>query len=109
MLDVKNLHVCYGKVEALRDASFRVGVGEIVALLGPNGAGKSSALKAVGGVLDYYNGSVAGGTVCLNDQDITGSPGHRLVQQGVAMVPEGRRVFPSVQRFPEAGRGRRPY
>ncbi len=93
MLRATELSVRYGKVRALSDATLSVGPGEIVALLGPNGAGKSTALKAVSGVLDYYNGKVTEGTITFCDRDITGVPAHQLIGRGLAVVAEGRRVF----------------
>lgn len=93
MLDVRGLSVRYGQVEALTGADFRIDKGEIVALLGPNGAGKSSALKAVSGVLDYYNGRVASGTVEFDCRNVTGLPAHKLISRGMAVLAEGRRVF----------------
>jgi branched-chain amino acid transport system ATP-binding protein len=89
MLEVRGLSVAYGQHRALDGASVRVGRGEIVVILGANGAGKSSLLKAVAGICE---GRVAG-EVLLEGTDISGMPPHRIVEQGVALVPEGRGVF----------------
>lgn len=93
MLDVQGLSVRYGEVIALTDASFSVKQGEIVALLGPNGAGKSSALKAVSGVLDYYDGRISSGEITFGGRPVTGRSGHQLVRRGMGVLAEGRRVF----------------
>jgi branched-chain amino acid transport system ATP-binding protein len=96
LLDVKNLSVSYGSVEALHSATFSVDANEIVAMIGPNGAGKSSALKAISGVLDYYRGRIVSGAITYIGADITGAPASTLAKMGIAVVPEGRRVFPSM-------------
>ncbi len=93
MLEVRGLSVHYGQVEALTGADFHVAEGEIVSLIGPNGAGKSSALKAVSGVLDYYGGHISEGTIQLDGLPIAGQAPHRLIDRGMAVVAEGRRVF----------------
>jgi branched-chain amino acid transport system ATP-binding protein len=89
MLEVKDLSVSYGKHIALEDASVRVDKGEIVVILGANGAGKSSLLKAISGVSE---GRVSG-TVTMDGIDISGRPANRIVEEGIALVPEGRGVF----------------
>ena len=96
LLEAKGLSVSYGAVRALDDANFHVAVGEIVAMIGPNGAGKSTALKAVSGVLGYYSGRVVTGTIHLDGKDITQSSAHDLSAEGLAIIPEGRRVFTSM-------------
>ena len=88
MLDIRDLHVYYGEIHALKGASLAVGKGEIVALLGPNGAGKTTTLKTVSGLLSPRNG-----TVLLDGQSVVGVPPHEIVQRGIAHVPEGRRIF----------------
>src|SRR5437899_1161286 len=88
-LELKNVSLSYGQVSALQDVSLRVDTGSIVALIGANGAGKSSALRAITGL-----SPICGGQVLLNGANIAGTPAYRLVEQGVAMVPEGRHVFP---------------
>ena len=88
MLEVRDLHVAYGKVRAVQGISLRVGEGEIVALIGANGAGKSSTMHAICGVK-----RPALGTVSFKGRDITGLPSHRVVPLGIAQVPEGRLIF----------------
>lgn len=88
MLTVSDLEVRYGPVEAVRGISLQVDPGRVTLVLGANGAGKSTTLKAVAGLEPPY-----AGTVSLDDEDITGRAPHQVVQRGVAMVPEGRRVF----------------
>lgn len=95
-LEVKNLTVRYGAVEALKDASFHLDEGEIVAMIGPNGAGKSTAVKAISGMIDYYGGRMVGGKVTYSDNDITGISTDKLASIGITVVPEGRRVFPNM-------------
>ncbi len=96
LLEVKNLSVAYGHALAIEDASFSVAEGEIVALLGANGAGKSTALKAVSGVLAAAGGRVIDGAVLYNGVSILGHRPDQLVARGISLVPEGRRVFPSM-------------
>ncbi|HJA94480.1 MAG TPA: ABC transporter ATP-binding protein [Candidatus Eisenbergiella merdipullorum] len=88
MLTVENLNVYYGMIHALKDVSFHVDEGEIVALIGANGAGKTTTLQTVSGMLQAKSGSVH-----FEDQDITKFPSHRIVQLGISHVPEGRRMF----------------
>jgi branched-chain amino acid transport system ATP-binding protein len=89
MLDVSGLSVRYGQHVALDDASLKVDRGEIVVILGANGAGKSTLLKAISGICE---GTVAG-TVRLDGEDLAGLPPDRIVEAGIALVPEGRGVF----------------
>jgi branched-chain amino acid transport system ATP-binding protein len=96
LLDVSDLCVNYGRVEALRDVSFSVAAGEILVMIGPNGAGKSTALKAVSGVLDFYRGRVNSGNITLNGRNITAVAAHELTMLGMGVVPDGRRVFASM-------------
>ncbi len=88
-LELQNVSLNYGQVRALQDVSLRIDSGSVVALIGANGAGKSSTLRAVTGL-----SPVCGGQVMLNGSDVTGTAAHKLVEMGVAMVPEGRHVFP---------------
>jgi acyl-CoA reductase-like NAD-dependent aldehyde dehydrogenase/ABC-type branched-subunit amino acid transport system ATPase component len=92
MLDVSHLSVSYGKHLALDRVSLTVGRGEIVVMLGANGAGKSSCLKALGGVVGYLPGA----RVALDGTDLTALPPHRLVEAGLALVPEDRGIFPDL-------------
>jgi len=93
LLEIKNLSVNYGTVEALKNVSFHVNEGEIVALLGPNGAGKSTALKAICGLLEATNGRIVSGDVNFEDKSIKNIQPYDLVNKGISLVPEGRRVF----------------
>ncbi|WP_201525161.1 ABC transporter ATP-binding protein [Bordetella pseudohinzii] len=88
MLEVENLSVAYGGVQAVRDLSLRVKAGEITALLGANGAGKSSTLMAIVGAVRPKTGRVR-----FEGRDITGTPPQHLGSQGIALIPEGARVF----------------
>lgn len=88
MLSIEGLEVAYGGVRAVGGVSLHVGRGEVVALLGANGAGKSSTLRAAVGSV-----RARAGRVRFDGEDITGTPPHRLVARGLAMIPEGARVF----------------
>lgn len=88
MLKAENLNVYYGKIHALKDVSFEVHPGEIVALIGANGAGKSTTLKTISGMLHSRTGSVH-----FMGEDISHVESHRLIGKGLAHVPEGRRIF----------------
>ena len=96
LLEVKNLTARYGAVMALKNVSFEVGEGEIVAMIGPNGAGKSTALKAVSGLLPATDGSIDTGEILFEGKKIKGLRTDELVGRGMSLVPEGRRVFPSM-------------
>jgi len=89
LLEVTGLRVAYGGIQAVRGISFHVNQGEMVALIGANGAGKTSTLKAISRLLN-----TAGGSVRYCDKEISALPPHRLVSEGIALVPEGRGVFP---------------
>ncbi|MBP6707287.1 MAG: ATP-binding cassette domain-containing protein, partial [Achromobacter sp.] len=88
MLEVESLTVRYGRLEAVREASFQVDAGQIVALIGSNGAGKSSSLKAVIGLA-----RAASGRIRLDGRDVTGMAPAARVAAGLALSPEGRRLF----------------
>ena len=88
MLEVKGLNVYYGMIHAIKDASFEVGQGEVVALIGANGAGKTTILHTVTGLLHAKSGSVQ-----FEGQELTRTPSHKIVSLGMSHVPEGRRVF----------------
>jgi branched-chain amino acid transport system ATP-binding protein len=91
MLNVSHIDVYYGDLQALWDVSFTVEEGRIVTLIGGNGAGKSTVLKTVSGLL-----KAARGKIRFQDAAMESKPPHRIVQLGVSMVPEGRRVFPEM-------------
>jgi branched-chain amino acid transport system ATP-binding protein len=88
MLEVADLVVAYGAVEALHGVSLSVAKGEIVTLVGANGAGKTTLLRAVSGLV-----APASGRISLDGESLVGRPAHRIVAKGVAHVPEGRRIF----------------
>ena len=88
MLEVRDLRVRYGAIEALRGVSLSVREGELVALIGSNGAGKSTCLKALAGILRPVQGSIK-----LNGEELAAEPAHRIVARGLVLVPEGRRLF----------------
>ncbi len=89
MLEVTGLRVAYGGIQAVRSITFHVKKGEMVALIGANGAGKTSTLKALARLLN-----AAGGSVRYCGKEISALPPHQLVSEGIALVPEGRGVFP---------------
>lgn len=89
MLEVTGLRVAYGGIQAVRGISFHVADGEMVALIGANGAGKTSTLKALSRLLN-----AAGGSIRYRGEEISTLPPHQLVGAGIALVPEGRGVFP---------------
>lgn len=88
MLEVENLQVAYGELLALHDVSLMIRPGEMVALVGPNGAGKSTLLKTISGLL-----KARGGAIRWNDETISAASPQRIVERGIALVPEGRRLF----------------
>lgn len=88
MLEVKNLKVHYGVIQAIKGISFEVNEGEVIALIGANGAGKTTTLQTITGMLKPSEGEIL-----FEGQDIVKVPGHKIVSMGMAHVPEGRRVF----------------
>lgn len=88
MLEVKDLEVYYGMIQAIKGISFEVNKGEVIALIGANGAGKTTTLHTITGLLSPKKGSVM-----FDGKDITKIPAHKIVSMGMAHVPEGRRVF----------------
>ena len=88
MLEVKDLEVYYGMIQAIKGVSFHVDQGEVIALIGANGAGKTTILHTVTGLLSPKKGSVV-----FEGQEVTKIPAHKIVSLGMAHVPEGRRVF----------------
>jgi len=91
LLEVQNLELAYGEVPAVRDLSFDVAEGEIVTLIGANGAGKTTSLRGVAGAMLPRRGQII-----FSGQDITNLPAYRRALAGIALVPEGRRVFPAL-------------
>ena len=88
MLKVTNANVYYGKIHAIKDVSFEVNDGEVVSLIGANGAGKSTILRTVSGLLRSRTGVIA-----FDGKNIGNMPAHKIVNMGLAQVPEGRRIF----------------
>ena len=88
MLEIRDLEVYYGMIQAIKGISFDVNEGEVIALIGANGEGKTTILHTITGLLAAKNGKVN-----FNGTDITKVPGHKIVSMGMAHVPEGRRVF----------------
>lgn len=88
LLEVKDLQVYYGVIQALKGISFEVNEGEIVTLIGANGAGKTTTMQSIIGLIPSR-----GGSVIFDGQDITKTPCHKIVHLGMAEVPEGRRIF----------------
>ena len=90
MLSIKNLSFSYGKIQAIRDVSFELEQGEIFAIVGANGAGKSSLMKCIAGLLKPQAGEIWCGETKLE------AAPHKVVEQGVCLVPEGRWIFPNL-------------
>ena len=90
-LEIKDLHVHYGKIEAIKGISVVVDQGEIVTLIGANGAGKTTTLKTISGLR-----KVTGGSIIFDGQDISNLPAHERVELGISQVPEGRGIFPGM-------------
>lgn len=88
MLEIKDIEVFYGMIQAIKGISFEVNEGEVIALIGANGAGKTTILHTITGLLSPKNGKVL-----FEGKDITKIPAHKIVSMGMAHVPEGRRVF----------------
>ena len=88
LLEVSDIHVYYGAIHAIKGISFDVKPGEIVALIGANGAGKSTTLNTIAGLLKPRSGSIR-----FKGENVTGTPASRMVFKGLALCPEGRRIF----------------
>ena len=91
ILEVKNLHVSYGGIQAVKDISFSVPQGEVVTLIGANGAGKSSTLRSIVGLVKPQSGSIQ-----FKGNELAGLPTDQIVAKGITLVPEGRRIFPDL-------------
>ena len=98
MLEVKDLQVFYGMIQAIKGISFEVNEGETVALIGANGAGKTTTLHTITGLLSPKKGSVV-----FEGKEITKVPAHKIVSLGMAHVPEGRRVFAQLSVYQKMG------
>ena len=91
MLKIENLQVAYGGIQALRGISLEVPDGKIVTLIGANGAGKSTTLRTISALVKAKSGSIE-----YNGQQLLGLPSNRILEAGIAQIPEGRRVFPNL-------------
>ena len=91
MLKIKDLHVSYGGIKALRGIDLEVADGKIVTLIGANGAGKSTTLRTISGLVKAESGSIE-----YDGQELIGKPINKILEAGIAQVPEGRRVFPNM-------------
>lgn len=89
LLGVKDLHVSYGEIKAIRGINFNINQGEIVTIIGSNGAGKSTTLNSLAGLI-----KPASGTVLFNGEDVTKLESYELVKKGISLSPEGRQIFP---------------
>ena len=88
MLELRDLEVAYGRARALWGVTLRLGAGELLCVVGPNGAGKTTLINAIAGVL-----RARAGTIWFDGRDVTALPPHRFCEAGIALVPEGRRLF----------------
>lgn len=88
LLQIQNLHTYYGHVHALKGLNLEVEQGEIVSLIGANGAGKTTTLRTISGLIDPGEGGIT-----FDDEDITETPAHRIVEAGISHAPEGREIF----------------
>ena len=91
LLTIEHLEAAYGDARALHGLDFSLNAGETLALIGANGAGKSTLLKSICGLVSNKSGRVL-----FKGKDIAGLPANEIVKQGIALVPEGRRLFPSL-------------
>ncbi|MDT0451774.1 ABC transporter ATP-binding protein [Streptomyces hesseae] len=89
LLEVEDLHVAYGKIEAVKGISFTVDTGQVVTLIGTNGAGKTTTLRTLSGLLTPRSGAIR-----FDGRSLTGVPAHQVVARGLAHSPEGRHIFP---------------
>lgn len=94
MLEIKDLEVYYGVIQAIKGVSFEVNKGEVIALIGANGAGKTTILHTISGLITPKSGSIV-----FEGTDISKVPAHKIVSMGMAHVPEGRRVFTEMTVF----------
>ena len=98
-LEIKDLHVHYGKIEAIKGISVTVNQGEIVTLIGANGAGKTTTLKTISGLRPVSSGSIT-----FDGQDISKMAAHDRVSLGISQAPEGRGIFPGMTVLEKIGR-----
>ncbi|MCD6545462.1 MAG: ABC transporter ATP-binding protein [Thermotogae bacterium] len=91
ILELENLHVYYGSIHAVKGINIKVPEGKIVTLIGANGAGKTTTLSTIAGLIKARRGKII-----FQGEDITHKPAHQIVERGIALVPEGRRIFPNL-------------
>ncbi|MGN6251297.1 MAG: ABC transporter ATP-binding protein [Marmoricola sp.] len=91
LLEIRDMSVHYGRIQALEGISLTVEEGQVVTLIGANGAGKTTTMRAIAGLLD-----LSGGSVVFSGEEITKLRGHRRVQKGISLAPEGRGIFPAM-------------
>lgn len=91
ILEIENLHVYYGNIHAVKGINIRVPEGEIVTLIGANGAGKTTTLSTIAGLIKAKRGKIT-----FQGENITNKPAYQIVSKGIALVPEGRRIFPNL-------------
>jgi len=91
MLKINNLNIFFGGIHALKGISFDVPVGKVITLIGANGAGKSTTLRTICGLIKPQEGKIK-----FNDKEIAGLPTDRIVKKGIALIPEGRKIFPNL-------------
>jgi len=91
MLKINNLNVFFGGIHALKGISFDVPIGKVITLIGANGAGKSTTLRTICGLIKPREGKIK-----FNNKEITGAPTDQIVKRGIALIPEGRKIFPNL-------------
>ncbi len=91
MLKIDNLNVFFGGIHAIKGISFDVPVGKVITLIGANGAGKSTTLRTICGLIKPREGKIK-----FNNKEITGAPTDQIVKRGIALIPEGRKIFPNL-------------
>lgn len=91
LLELKDIHVSYGSVAALKSCSLHIDTGELISIVGSNGAGKTTTCKAISGLLD-----LGGGSIFFDGEDISKVPSHERVEMGIIQCPEGRHLFPTM-------------
>ncbi|WP_439595274.1 ABC transporter ATP-binding protein [Falsiroseomonas sp.] len=96
MLRLESLTAGYGGSQVLFGLDLEIGAGQVVTLLGRNGMGKTTTVRAIMGLLPSVGGRIWGGEIVLDNRAVAGLPAHRLAQQGLGLVPEGRQVFPTL-------------
>ncbi|MFI3166356.1 MAG: ABC transporter ATP-binding protein [Bacillota bacterium] len=94
LLEVKDLKVSYGMIKAIKGVSFEVNEGEVIALIGANGAGKTTIMESLAGIIQDKTG-----TIIFDGKEVSKMPCHKIIESGLSLVPEGRRVFGQLSVF----------